>query len=393
MRVSIFENRNLSVKEGERQIAGVLNDEGYRRASTSITGWPHYQVTDLVSLPDVAEHLGVASVRVKDESTRMGLGSFKALGGAYAVQQAFEAWRDQQSPDDRDPANFTVTCVTDGNHGLSVAWGAQQLGCRCVIYIPDVVTEFRESAIRAYGAEVVRRAGNYDNVTTENAADAQAQGWYIVTDTAAEAAAVESAVMVMQGYRVLAEELVGQTWDERPTHVFLQAGCGGMAAAIVGHLVSRLPEAERPVFVVVEPERAACLQESARTGAPVRVEGNLDTMMAGLSVGEVSLPAWDVLRPSVRFFLTVSDDAVPASMRMLARPTSPARRPVTSGETGAAGLAALLAAASNNVEDQLDLNSASRVLLLSTEGDTDPALYRQIVGEDLESAQQSSVAE
>ena len=380
MRVNVVVNPAVSAEAAEASVREKLPQSGYLQAQESISRWDNYKVTPLVPLPDVAERLGVASVEVKDESGRMGLGSFKALGGAYAVRRAFEDWR-REHPDD-DPASFTVTCVTDGNHGLSVAWGANQLGCRCVIYVPDVVTELRENAIRAHGADVVRRSGNYDEVTVLNIADAEAAGWHIVTDTAPDMAAAESATVVMQGYRVLAEELLTQMQGSLPTHVFLQAGCGGMAASIVGHFVSRLRPEERPDFVIVEPENAACLLESAKAGKPVRVEGELDTIMAGLSVGEISLPAWDILQAAVRYFVTVSDDAVPVAMRLLARPAGRERPVVVSGETGAAGLAALIAAADNAATDELGLTADSRVLLLSTEGDTDPELYKKLVGEE-----------
>lgn len=375
-RVSVVANRSMCASAAVEVVSKVLPRGAYNEASRVIRAWKEFQPTPVVPLPDVAEAIGVESVQIKDEATRLGLGSFKALGGAYAVQRAVDRWRRDNT--DSALSSFTVTCVTDGNHGLSVAWGARQVGCRCVIYVPDVVTEHREQAIRAHGAEVVRCAGNYDEVTEENAAHARRNQWHIVTDTAAAPAAVESATTVMQGYRVLAEEIRKHLVTDAQTHLILQAGCGGMAAAVVGHLVDGLPRDRWPKFVIVEPSSAACLAESARAGEPVRVAGDLATIMAGLSVGEVSLPAWQILQPAAHYFVSITDHAVPRAMRMLAQPDG--RRPlVISGETGAAGLAGLLTAAEQQELERLDLDEQSRVLLINTEGDTDPRLYTDLV--------------
>lgn len=352
----------------------ILDEDGYAHAREVITAWDKYEPTPLVSCPDIASKLGIDGLFVKDESARLGLKSFKSLGGAYAVHRAHERWLAEGAD-----GEFVVTCVTDGNHGLSVASGAQTAGVKCVVYIPDVVTEMRADAITAFGAEVVRIPGNYDEVTRVNAEHAAERGWTIVTDTSSINAELQSVIDVMQGYRVLADEILDE-WDDLDlTHVVLQAGCGGMAGAVIGHFLTRKPIEEMPKLVVVEPEQAACLVESARVDGPAVVSGALATMMAGLSVGEISLAAWDILSESVDYFVSISDEEVPSAMRLLGLPTGD-RSAIISGETGAAGLAALMSLVhSQQHAVQVGLDASSRVLVINTEGDTDPELYKSII--------------
>lgn len=377
MTVADFVSRPRGTSEEvDGRARSILDDDGYAAAHRVITRWAGYAPSPVVECADIAQRLGVAAVLVKDESQRLGLKSFKSLGGAYAVHRAYQRWQDEGGR-----GEFVVTCVTDGNHGLSVASGAQSLGLRCVIYLPDVVTEKREQAIAAFGAEVVRRPGSYDDVTRDNARDAATYGWTIVTDTSSTEIENQSVTDVMQGYRVLAQEIV-DAWDTlRPTHIVLQAGCGGMAGAVVGHLLTRMGLRELPTVVVVEPENAACLTESARAGEPAVVTGALDTLMAGLSVGEISLAAWEILKDSADHYVAVSDENVAPAMRLLGTPETE-RPAVVSGETGAAGLAAVLSLAQDRDHFQaVGLGAGSRVLLINTEGDTDPELYQQIMAE------------
>lgn len=355
------------------RVRAALDEEGYVAAEALITQWAGYRPSPVVDCPDVAERLGVGAVLVKDESERMGLKSFKSLGGAYAVHRAYQRWTASGAE-----GEFVVTCVTDGNHGLSVASGAQTLGVRCVIYVPDVVTERRREAMAAHGADVVALSGSYDEVTRRNAEDAASKGWTIVSDTSSTEVDNQSVVDVMQGYRVLGQEIVDDWESLRPTHLVLQAGCGGMAGAVVGHLLTRTPLEKLPTIIIVEPGNAACLTESARAGAPVVVEGSLDTLMAGLSVGEISLTAWEILRDSVDHYVAISDAEVTTAMRLLGKPGAQ-RAAVTSGETGAAGLAALLSLSRDAQLGAVGLGPQSRVLLINTEGDTDAQLYADIM--------------
>ncbi|HYH22911.1 MAG TPA: diaminopropionate ammonia-lyase [Azospirillum sp.] len=370
----------------------VLNLAAHAAARREIAAWPGYAPTPLVDLPGLAAAAGVASLRYKDEGGRFGLGSFKALGGAYAVFRllAGEVARRTGGPAPSASellsgahraivSTITVTCATDGNHGRSVAWGARTFGCGCVIYVHATVSERRRAAIAAYDATVVRTPGNYDDAVRRAGADAAANGWLVVSDTSYEGY-MDVPRDVMQGYTVMVQEAVEQ-WppDERPTHIFIQAGVGGLAAAVCGHLWE-LWGAERPRLVVVEPDKAACLFESARAGRPVAVHGDLDTIMAGLACGEVSLLAWAILGPGADDFMTVTDAAAKDAMRRLADGAG-GDRPVVAGESAAAGLAGLLGAlADPAARAALGLGADSRVLLFGSEGDTDPELYAGIVG-------------
>ena len=274
-------------------------------------------------------------------------------------------------------ADITVCTATDGNHGRSVAWGARTCGCRAVIYIHATVSEGRKAAMEAFGAEVRRVAGNYDDSVRQAASDATANGWFVVSDTSYDGY-LEIPRDVMHGYAVMAEEAIAQL-PSSPSHVFVQGGVGGLAAAILAPFWWRLGAA-RPRFVVVEPETAACLYASAEAGRPAVVPGDLDTVMAGLAAGEVSLLAWEILEAGADGFMTVNDESARILMRRLAegRDGDP---PIVAGESAVAGLAGALAARQDPaMREQLGLGPESRVLVFGTEGATDPALYQEIVG-------------
>lgn len=344
----------------------VLNAAGYRRARASITAWEGYAPTPLRHLPDLARRAGIGALWLKDEAGRFGLGSFKALGGAYAVAQAVAAARA------RDPGvPVTVCCATDGNHGRSVAWGARRVGASCVIFVHETVSDGRVEAIAAHGAAVRRVPGTYDDAVREAAAVAAREGWIVVSDTSYPGY-TEIPRDVMQGYRLMAEEALAQA-PAAPTHVVVQGGVGGVAAAVSVQVRATLDPA--PALLVVEPERAACLLASAEAGAPTAVGGALDTLMAGLACGEPSLIAWQELDRAAAAFIAIPDGQAVAAMRLLAGAG------VVSGESGAAGVAGLLAAAADPAaRAALGLDGSSRVLAFSTEGATDPALYRSLVG-------------
>jgi diaminopropionate ammonia-lyase len=378
---------------GARQRA-VLNRAAFEQAKREIASWPGYAPTPLVDLPSLARAIRIGSLSYKDESGRFGLGSFKALGGAYAVLRQLQARlgdvssAELRAGNHRDrAATITVTCATDGNHGRSVAWGAQLFGCRCVIYIHETVSQGRADAIASYGAEVRRTPGNYDDAVRQAARDAAANGWIVVSDTSYEGY-TDIPRDVMQGYAVMADEALGQL-PAPPTHVFIQAGVGGLAAAVCGHLWETLRE-RRPRVVVVEPDRAACLFESAVHGRASNIGGTLDTMMAGLACGETSILAWEILEEGAADFLTVTDEAAFACMRLLAQGTNGDPR-VVAGESAVAGLAGLLCAmARPTLATALGLDNRSRVLLFGSEGDTDPALYERIVGRPVAAVRSSA---
>lgn len=347
-------------------LQAILSLEAAGTALATISRWPGYAPTPLRSLEAMAAAAGVASLHYKDEGKRFELKSFKALGGAYAVERLVAA---------RGNTDFTVTCATDGNHGRSVAWGARRAGVKAVIYVHETVSEGRAQAIAGFGATVVREGRTYDDAVRASTAAAVKNGWQIVSDTSWPG--YEDVPRdVMQGYAVMAMEIEQQ--GLRPSHVFVQGGVGGLAAGVLSYRWEKLG-AHRPVLTVVEPVTAACLFESAASGVPVTVGGDLDTIMAGLACGEPSILAWRILGPGADAFLTITDAMAAASMRDLAA------LGIVGGESGVAGLAGFrLAAADPAMRAALKLDATSRVLVYGTEGATDPEVYRGIVGRDAE---------
>ncbi len=361
----------------------VLPAGGFRRAKAAITAWHGYEPTPLRDLADLAAEAGVATLRMKDESGRFGLGSFKALGGAYAVGMLLSAQLSRRGitapPDALADGRYrevtrtiTVTCATDGNHGRSAAWGAQRFHCRCVIFVHATVSQGRVDAIAALGAEVVRVPGTYDDAVREADRRARAEGWFVVSDTSYPGY-TEVPRDVMQGYRLMADEAADEWCGAPPTHVFVQAGVGGAAAAVSVQIRARFGASPR--LVVVEPEQAACLFRSAAVGTLTAVRGGLDTIMAGLACGEPSLLAWQELERAAFAFMTIPDQAAIDSLRQLARAGLPI------GESGVAGVAGVLLAAGDTiVREALSLDRSSRVLCFGTEGVTDPLIYEKLVG-------------
>lgn len=378
------------------RVARSLTQVGFDAAQAEIASWPGYAPTPLVALPGLAQQLGVGQVLYKDERSRFGLGSFKALGGAYAVANVLRrrvmAARGLAQVSSRDLLSgafddvigrTTVTCATDGNHGRSVAWGAQLFGCRCVIYVHEHVSRGRRDAIARYGADVRAVKGNYDDAVKHAAATAAAEGWTVVSDTSYPGYR-DIPLDVMHGYGVMASEIAQQmVGGPAPTHVLAQAGVGALAAAVCANFWLQWG-AQRPRFVTVEPTHADCVYRSLQAGRPVVVGGALDTVMAGLACGEVSELAWEVLHCGANAALAVDDAYALQAMRVLAAPAA-GDRPVVAGETGGVGLAALLAAQQHPALRQvLALDAHSRVLLLGSEGDTDPVIYREVVGHSAE---------
>ncbi len=345
--------------------------------------------TPLRALPGLARALGLGALHVKDEGFRLGLGSFKALGGAYALtilvlEEAARrlgrpvAVRELASEAVREiAATMTFACATDGNHGRSVAQGAQLMGARAVIFVHSGVSRTRIDAIARFGAEIVRVDGGYDFSVAEAARVATENGWTILSDTSWPGYEYIPG-LVSQGYTAMVREILDEL-PEPPTHVFLQAGVGGFAAAVAGHLAVALGE-KRPHVTVVEPARAACLYESARQGRAAKVEETQSTVMAMLECHEASLIAFRVLERVADGFMTVEEEDAPEAMRRLAAPVDgdPA---VVAGESGGVGFAGLLAALGDpDLAARIGLGPQARALVINTEGATDPALYEQIVG-------------
>lgn len=345
--------------------------------------------TPLHALPGLARALGIGALHVKDEGFRLGLGSFKALGGAYALMVLVQveaarrlcrpvALGELTSKAVREiAATMTFACATDGNHGRSVAQGAQLMGARAVIFVHAGVSDARIDAIARFGAEIVRVDGGYDFSVAEAARVTTDKGWTLLSDTSWPGYEHIPA-LVSQGYTAMVREILDKL-PQTPTHVFLQAGVGGFAAAVAGHLSVVLGD-KRPHVTVVEPARAACLHESARQGRAAKVEETQSTIMAMLECHEASLIAFRVLERVADGFLTVEEDVAPEAMRRLASPVGgdPA---IVAGESGCAGLAGLLTVLRDpDLSTRIGLGPQARVLIVNTEGATDPALYERIVG-------------
>jgi diaminopropionate ammonia-lyase len=362
----LLPNRGLDrARAYGRAERGILSVKKGRAAWNVIRGWSGYAPTPLRRLAAMAREAGVADVLYKDEGHRFGLGSFKALGGAYAVERLAT----------ERGAGFTVACATDGNHGRAVAWSAGRVGARAVVFVHEGVSRGRADAIAALGAEVVRAGATYDDSVRLCAEAARRHGWQIVSDTSWPGYE-EVPKTVMQGYAVMVMEALDQ--GSAPTHVFVQGGVGGLAAAVLSWFWETLGP-ERPILVVVEPETAACLLASAEAGAPKSVGGGLDTIMAGLACGEPSLLAWKILGPGADAFMAIPDAAAAQAMRDLAD------LGVAGGESGVAGLAGFrLAARDPRMRAALRLDADSHVLLFGTEGATDPEVYACIVGRTAE---------
>jgi len=370
----------------DRDVA--VDGAAFAAARSEIERWPDYQVTPLRRLFELEREFGLARVWYKDEAGRFGLGSFKALGGAYAVLgilqavladrlgRAVSAVELRSGGLARATADLVVATATDGNHGRSVAWGARLFGCQARIFMHQEVSQERADAVRALGATVVRVPGNYDDSVREAARRSAAEGWFVVSDTAYPGY-LEVPRAIMAGYGLLADEAAdGMAEEAPPSHLFVQAGCGGLAAALSARFRQRWA-VNAPRLIVVEPSRADCVYQSARAGRPAPAKGDLDTVQAGLSCGEVSLVAWDELRLGAFAFARVDDAAAIAAMRRLAT----LQPPVIAGESAVAGLACLAAAmARPATAEAFGLTAATKVLLIGSEGAVDAASYRRLVG-------------
>lgn len=361
---------------------------------------PEYAPTPLRILPNLARRLGVGSLLVKDEAPRFGLGAFKGLGSAWAVARVLGE-RLGIPPRELSLENLrtrnarqclgvlTFVTATDGNHGRGLAWAARLLGHRAQIFMPAGAAGARVEAIRAQGARCVVTDFSYDDTVRHAAAHARRVGGILVQDTAWEGYE-EIPAWIMEGYGTLALEaleqmaaLEGRGAPHWPTHVFLQAGVGSFAAAMIGCFSRALRERGLPLprFVSMEPQAADCVCRSLAAGAPRGTPGSLETLMAGLSCGEVSSLAWPVLRDGLAAACACPDDTARRGMRLLALPEGddPA---VISGESGAVGaglLEWLAGSGGTSARAALGLEPGARVLLISTEGATDPAVWRRVV--------------
>ncbi|GHV54798.1 PLP-dependent lyase/thiolase [Deltaproteobacteria bacterium] len=355
-----------------------------------------YAPTPLVSLPSLAAELGLGRILLKDESRRFGLNAFKVLGGSYAIGRIL-AERLHIPPENlsreelASPAiknrlgEITFVTATDGNHGRGVAWTARQFGQKAVIFMPRGSAASRVDNIRATGAQCIVTQGNYDDTVRLANRYAEEQGGVLVQDTAWEGYEITPR-HIMQGYMTLAVEILEQLpacGAVCPTHLFLQAGVGSFPGAVLGHMAAVLG-ADMPLTTIVEPHAAACIYKSfvARDGLPHAVSGDMPTIMAGLACGEPCTISYEVLRDYAAASVSCPDYLAANGMRILAAPR-PGDSPIVSGESGAVtcGLLAYMMTTEEgrSMASRLRLDKDATVLLISTEGDTAPSLYRDIV--------------
>ena len=400
----LFLNPRATRADYPAELSAIMNITQAHESREWLSSWRgiHRNATPLYDLPDAAVRCQVSRLCLKDESVRSPLGSFKALGAPIALVRQI-----LRLHPDFEPAailtgryaealrGYTVISATDGNHGRGLAAAAQDAGCRCVIVLHAHVSPEREQAIAAYGADIVRIAGNYDESVQEAARLAAAHGWQVIADTSYDGYE-DIPRDVMQGYGAIAEEIVEQTSAQRGragafTHVFLQGGVGGMAAGLASYFWE-YHGPQRPCFISVEPAQADCLLQSSIQGRPAKATGTVDSVMAGLACGETSPLAWRFLQPCVDAFMTIEDEQAIEAMRALAQ-GSERDTPIVAGESGVAGLAALEWLRSDpQRSEQVGLTAESRVLIISTEGATAPREYTRLVGQSAEQVLQRQQA-
>lgn len=376
-----------------------LNVEETLKVTTFHRSVNNYAPTPLHNLRHLADEFGLAGLYVKDESFRFGLNAFKSLGATWAVARIlcdrldrdileidFSFFRQQQIKD--KIKGLTFTTATDGNHGRGLAWAARQFGCLANIFMPKGTVPGRVSSIEAEGATVTVTDMNYDDTVRMAAALARRNGWIIVQDTAWEGYE-DIPLWIVQGYTTMAAEALDQIKSDSlpmPTHLFLQAGVGSMAAAVLGYFANVLGDT-CPAAYIIEPDRADCLFRSAKAekGQPVAVTGDLNTMMAGLACGEPNPFAWKILKDFSSGFISCSDGVAALGMIYLAHP-NPGDTRIVSGESGAVGpgLAHVLMNSKSwaDIRTRMGLDKKSVLLCFSTEGDTDPINFQRITGLD-----------
>ena len=365
---SFLENKEY--KFNKENILTQLPEKFIDEAIEAISSWDNYAPTPLIKLNKLNDELKFKNIYYKDEDKRFELKSFKALGGAFAVYKIAS-----------EKKNITVSTATAGNHGRSVAWGAQRLGLKCKIFISEFVSESRAEAMRNLDAEVIRVKGNYDNSLKECIEQSNKNNWEIVQDVSWEGYK-EVPKLIMAGYTIMVKEIIDEINKNSITHVFLQAGVGGMAAAMIAGF-TKLSE-NIPQFIIIEPENADCVFQSIKNNKPTTVDIKKETVMGGMSCGDVSSIAWEILKNSANYCLTIPDEAISTAVALLAEKRL-SNEKIIGGECAVPGVIALIGSFNNKEYlDKLKLNSESNVLLFGCEGLTDDAMYQKLLNDGLQ---------
>tara|TARA_A100001015_G_scaffold95968_1_gene106694 strand:- start:284 stop:1411 length:1128 start_codon:yes stop_codon:yes gene_type:complete len=358
-----IDNKNYSFDKDK--ILKSISKDDIDDAYNVISKWEGYSPTPLISLNKLSKELNLKNIFYKDENKRFDLKSFKALGGAYAVEKVTKGNKD-----------IVVATATAGNHGRSVAWGARRLGLKCKIFISEFVSEARGQAMSDLGADVIRVKGNYEQSLIECIKQSTENNWQIVQDVAWKDYMVVPKY-TMAGYSVMMREIVDQINNEKITHIILQAGVGGMAGAMVAGIARYLDNV--PVTIVVEPDSAACVLESIKTGKIEKIDIKRESLMGGMSCGEVSLVPWEILKNSVKYCISLPDDDIAKTMRLLGNSTFSEHR-IIAGENSAPGVISLIASYEDQIiKQKLQLDENSNVLIIGCEGDTDKEMYEKLI--------------
>ena len=348
------------------KILKILNSDLLEDAYKTISKWQKYQPTPLESLNKLSNELKLKNIFYKDESKRFGLKSFKALGGAYAVEKITKGKKD-----------VIVSTATAGNHGKSVAWGAKNLGLNCKIFISENVSETRAEEMRNLNAEVIRVKGNYEDSLNFCKEESKKNNWEIIQDVAWPDYELVPK-LTMAGYSTIIKEISVQT-NEYITHIFLQAGVGGMAAGLVAGVANYFKKV--PKIIIVEPENANCVMQSIENNTPTSVDIKKESIMGGMSCGEVSLVPWQILKNSVNNCVSVSDKFVSQTVAMLAHKVV-CNTSIEGGECSTPGITSLISGCNNDeTKSALEINENSNILLIGCEGSADIDLYQKLLSE------------
>ena len=356
-------NKNYFFKKD--QILKSLTKEEIDDAYFNIKEWNNYFPTPLINLNKLSQELNLNKIFYKDESKRFDLKSFKALGGAYAVQKISKGNK-----------NMVISTATAGNHGRSVAWGAKRLGLKCKIFISEFVSDARGQAMANLGAEVIKVKGNYENSLIECIKRSTENGWQIVQDVA-----WDNYLLVpkytMAGYSVMMKEIADQLDNNKITHIILQAGVGGMAGAMIAGIARYLKNI--PITIIVEPDSAACVLESIKSGRIEKIDIKRESLMGGMSCGEVSLVPWEILKNSVKYCISLPDDDIAKTMKLLGN-ASFSKEKIIAGENSAPGVISLITSCEDEkIKEKIGLNKDSNVMLIGCEGDTDQKMYQKLI--------------
>ena len=360
-----IDNKNYSFDKDK--ILKSISKSDIDDAYNTISKWEGYSPTPLLSLNKLSKELNLKNIFYKDENKRFDLKSFKALGGAYAVEKVTKGNKD-----------IVVATATAGNHGRSVAWGARRLGLKCKIFISEFVSDARGKAMSDLGADVVKVKGNYEQSLIECIKQSTENNWQIVQDVAWKDY-MTVPKYTMAGYSVMMKEIIDQINSEKISHIILQAGVGGMAGAMVAGIARYLDNI--PVTIVVEPDSAACVLESIKTGKIEKIDIKRESLMGGMSCGEVSLVPWEILKNSVKHCISLPDDDIAKTMRLLGNSTFSEHR-IIAGENSAPGVIGLIASYEDQIiKQKLQLDENSNILIIGCEGDTDKEMYQKLINQ------------